>query len=178
MGVNLPNSNESQGSALHRLSLLFFLIFIAYAIGYIIYQRYFHPLAGYPGPFLASITDLWQVRQFLTLKQPYHLTELHEKYGQFVRYGPDKLSITTEEAISPIYQKGGRSMPKTEFYDAYGAAHPNVFGMRDEAVSSQALDEVMGSSLILFDRLIPSAEDTCRTASPSAMSRTWSSTWI
>ncbi|GAM33540.1 benzoate 4-monooxygenase cytochrome P450 [Talaromyces pinophilus] len=27
-------------------------------------------------------------------------------------------------------------MPKTEFYDAYGAAHPNVFGMRDEALHS------------------------------------------
>ncbi|RFU25952.1 hypothetical protein B7463_g10382, partial [Scytalidium lignicola] len=106
------------------------------SLGYIVYQRYFHPLARYPGPFLASITDLWQVYQFWTLKQPYHLTELHEKYGPFVRYGPDKLSITAEEAIPIIYQKGGRMMPKTEFYDAYGAAHPNVFGMRDDNIHS------------------------------------------
>jgi hypothetical protein len=26
-------------------------------------------------------------------------------------------------------------MPKTEFYDAYGAAHPKIFGVRDESVS-------------------------------------------
>ncbi|RDH36959.1 benzoate 4-monooxygenase cytochrome P450 [Aspergillus welwitschiae] len=104
------------------------LILIVYSI----YQRYLHPLAKYPGPFLACLTDLWQVYQFLTLKQPYTLTELHEKYGPIVRYGPDKLSITHEGAIQAIYQKGGRGMPKTEFYDAYGAAHPNVFGMRDE----------------------------------------------
>ncbi|EXJ54897.1 uncharacterized protein A1O5_12963 [Cladophialophora psammophila CBS 110553] len=103
---------------------------------YIVYQRCFHPLAKYPGPFLASLTDLWQVYQFLTLKQPYRLTELHEKYGPFVRYGPDKLSTTCESAISLVFQKGGRHMPKTEFYDAYGAAHPNVFGMRDEAQHS------------------------------------------
>lgn len=102
---------------------------------YAIYQRWFHPLAAYPGPLWASITDLWQVHQFLTLKQPYHLTELHERYGPFVRYGPDKLSITSEDAIPLIYQKGGRNMPKTEFYDAYGAKIPNVFGMRDETVS-------------------------------------------
>lgn len=106
------------------------LILIVYSI----YQRYLHPLAKYPGPFLACLTDLWQVYQFLTLKQPYNLTELHAKYGPIVRYGPDKLSITHEGAIQAIYQKGGRGMPKTECYDAYGAAHPNVFGMRDEEV--------------------------------------------
>ena len=97
-------------------------------IAYVVYQRFFHPLAKYPGPFLASITDLWQVCQFLTLRQPYHLTQLHEKYGPFVRYGPDKMSVTCESAIPLLYQKGGRRMPKTEFYDAYGAKHPNVFG--------------------------------------------------
>lgn len=104
-------------------------------VGYMVYQRCFHPLAGYPGPFWASLTDLWQVGQFLSLKQPYNLTELHEKHGPFVRYGPDKLSITAEEIVPLVYQKGGRLMPKTEFYDAYGAEIPNVFGMRDENVS-------------------------------------------
>jgi hypothetical protein len=103
-------------------------------VSYVLYQRYFHPLAKYPGPFLASLTDLWQVHQFMTLKQPYHLTKLHEKHGSIVRYGPDKLSITDEEAIKLIYQSGAKFMPKTEFYDAYGAAHPNIFGMRDESV--------------------------------------------
>jgi hypothetical protein len=104
-------------------------------LGYIVYQCFFHPLAKYPGPFLASLTDIWQVYQFLTLRQPYHLTELHEKYGSIVRYGPDKLSITEESAIPLIYQTPSRTMRKTEFYDAYGAVHSNVFGMRDEAVS-------------------------------------------
>lgn len=103
---------------------------------YVVYQRFFHPLARYPGPFLASLTDLWQVNQFLTLKQPYHLTELHAKYGQVVRYGPEKLSITDEAAVQILYQKSGRSFPKTEFYDAYGAAHPSVFGMRDQSVTA------------------------------------------
>ncbi|KAF2107470.1 putative benzoate 4-monooxygenase cytochrome P450 [Lophiotrema nucula] len=106
------------------------------AVFFVDVVRVFHPLAKYPGPFLASLTDLWQVSEFLSLKQPYNLTELHEKYGQFVRYGPDKLSTTAEDVIPILYQKGGRMFPKTEFYDAYGAAHPNVFGMRDEPMHS------------------------------------------
>jgi hypothetical protein len=112
---------------------------LIYLFVYIIYQRFLHPLSKYPGPFLASLTDVWQVWQFLTLRQPYHLTELHSKYGPLVRYGPDKVSVTCEIAIPLLYRKGGRSMPKTEFYDAYGAQHPNVFGMRDEDVPLQPL---------------------------------------
>jgi len=114
-------------------------LLLSLLLGYIllsaIYYRFLHPLSKYPGPFLASVTDLWQVYQFLTLKQPYYLTKLHEKYGPVVRYGPDKLSITDENAIPILYQKGGKMFPKTEFYDAYGGRIPNVFGMRDEEVS-------------------------------------------
>ncbi|RDW89967.1 uncharacterized protein DSM5745_01742 [Aspergillus mulundensis] len=106
------------------------------ALVYVVYQRYLHPLSKYPGHFLASVTDLWQAHQFFTLQQPYNLTKLHEKYGPVVRYGPDKLSIIYESAIPIIYQRSAKPMPKTEFYDAYGAAHPNVFGMRNEALHS------------------------------------------
>jgi hypothetical protein len=131
--VSLPEKFPSSlGKALPAAGVCFILGIV----GYIVYQVYFHPLARFPGPFLASVTDLWQVQQFLTLRQPYNLTTLHAKYGQFVRYGPDKLSITAEAAIPAIYQKGGRMMPKTEYYDAFGAVHPNVFGMRDEAAST------------------------------------------
>ena len=138
---------------------------IVYLTTYIIYQRFLHPLAKFPGPFLASLTDLWQVSEFLSLKQPYNLTALHEKYGQFVRYGPDKISTTAEDAIPIIYQKGGRMFPKTEFYDAYGSHIPNIFGMRDESVGflSRMLLDLL---LTRFSRNILSDGDTCLTASP------------
>lgn len=116
------------------------IVLVAIILLYVVYQRYLHPLAKYPGPFLASVTDLWQAHQFFTLQQPYNLTKLHEKHGPVVRYGPDKLSVTYESAVPIIYQKSARSMPKTEFYDAYGATHPNVFGMRDETVSRTWLE--------------------------------------
>jgi len=121
------------GTVFDVVGLLVGLIFFYVSLS-VVFYRFLHPLAKYPGPFLASITDLWQVRQFLTLKQPYHLTELHEIYGPVVRYGPDKISITDENAIPILYQKGGKTFPKTEFYDTYGGRIPNVFGMRDEDV--------------------------------------------
>src|SRR5690348_9187847 len=124
-------SREVVANPLPWLSML---IVLSLAV-YVVYQRFLHPLAKFPGPFFASLTDIWQVHQFMTLQQPYHLTKLHEKHGPIVRYGPDKLSVTDEACIPSIYQKSAKSMPKTEFYDAYGAAHPNVFGMRDENVS-------------------------------------------
>lgn len=124
---------ETASSPVHITYVLFVLVGLL-PLAIAVHRRWLHPLASYPGPFWASLTDLWQVQQFLSLKQPYRLTELHEKYGPFVRYGPDKLSITAEEAIPVLYQKGARNMPKTEFYDAYGAKMPNVFGMRDENV--------------------------------------------
>ena len=71
--------------------------------GYVAYQRHFHPLAEFSGPFLLSITDPWQVYQYLTLRQPYNLTELHEKYDPFIRYGPDELSIRSEHAIPLVF---------------------------------------------------------------------------
>ncbi|KAK5197593.1 hypothetical protein LTR47_001333 [Exophiala xenobiotica] len=123
---------EVVGSPLPWLSGLAVLSLLVY----VAYQRFLHPLAKYPGPFLASLTDVWQAHQFMTLQQPYYLTKLHEKHGPIVRYGPDKLSVTDEDCIPIIYQKSAKLMPKTEFYDAYGAAHPNVFGMRDENIHS------------------------------------------
>lgn len=139
------------------------------ALAYIVYQRYLHPLAKYPGPFLASLTDLWQVNQFLSLQQPYNLTKLHMKYGPIVRYGPDKLSITHESAIPVIYQKSARLMPKTEFYDAYGAAHPNVFGMRDEAVCLSSLasaTKITRYKSLTHFRCTPFVGDICHIVSP------------
>jgi hypothetical protein len=66
----------------------------ALALGYvaytIFYRLYLHPLAKYPGPFWAKISDL--PSYYYTLKQDRHvwLLKLQQQYGAF-----PNLSLTT-----------------------------------------------------------------------------------
>jgi len=107
---------------------------VVFSLGYIIYYRYIHPLSKYPGPFAASLTNFWKVYQYSSQRFHHNLLDLHEIYGPIVRIGPNDLSFSRANAIAPIYKSGGRLMPKAQFYDAFTAFEPNVFGTRDEAV--------------------------------------------
>jgi hypothetical protein len=86
--------------------LLTFLVYFATLGGSIIAYRIspFHPLAKYPGPFVAKLSKLWMVcpsafilvieadrhaQVFIssTGKQHEYFASLHEKYGDIVRTG-------------------------------------------------------------------------------------------
>ncbi|KAH8835134.1 cytochrome P450 [Flagelloscypha sp. PMI_526] len=69
-----------------------------------------HPLAAYPGPTAAAVSKWWMVNNILA-KGGRHLElkRAHEKYGTWVRVGPNELSICDAAAIAPIYNKLDRS---------------------------------------------------------------------
>lgn len=48
------------------------------------YNRYLHPLRGFPGPFWGSVTDFYKL--FIVSKMDAHTRglELHKKYGQLL----------------------------------------------------------------------------------------------
>ena len=46
-----------------------------------------HPLASYPGPFMAKITSLWLTYISYTGKRYLILDALHARYGPFLRIG-------------------------------------------------------------------------------------------
>ncbi|KAL4932004.1 cytochrome P450 [Aspergillus undulatus] len=100
---------------------------------YTIYMRFMHPLSKYPGPLFASLSNTYKAYFIYNLTIQEKLLELHMTYGPVVRVGPNHLHTWEADAISPIY-KGGRSMGKTEFYNAFTAFNPNLFGGRDEDV--------------------------------------------
>ena len=52
-----------------------------------VYRAFFHRLGGYPGPFLARLTQLWRVWKNLRGEHYRVLDELHRKYGEYVRVG-------------------------------------------------------------------------------------------
>lgn len=108
-------------------------VFFFLAIGYVSYMRFLHPLSRYPGPEIASLTNAWKAYYVYKLTLHEKLVELHQQYGPVVRVGPNHLHFWDGDAISTIY-KGGRKMGKTEFYDAFTAFNPNLFGGTDEDV--------------------------------------------
>ncbi|KAB2580509.1 Coagulation factor 5/8 type [Lasiodiplodia theobromae] len=90
-----------------------------------VYRLTLHPLARYPGPFLAKITPWRDVYHAWRGDKHLDFYELHQRYGPFVRYGPNTLSINDPAALKAIY--GHRAnVRKSDFYLAFPAA-PGVF---------------------------------------------------
>ncbi|EMD31235.1 hypothetical protein CERSUDRAFT_119940 [Gelatoporia subvermispora B] len=84
----------------------------------------FHPLAQYPGPLLHKVSRLAFTRVALGGFQHMHLDQLHERYGDVVRVGPNALSIRDPAAIPGMLGTSG--LPKNETYKARGLYPPVV----------------------------------------------------
>ncbi|KAF5333829.1 hypothetical protein D9757_015489 [Collybiopsis confluens] len=67
----------------------------------------FHPLAKIPGPWIAKVSKFWLV--YIRLTGRHHLVykELHDKYGQFVRIGPNEISVIEVNAVNTVLTHGG-----------------------------------------------------------------------
>ena len=100
---------------------------------YVIYCRYLHPLAKYPGPWLATISPIWKVRAAYNGTIHTDLLALHRQYGPFVRFGVDELSISSPQAIKEIYAHGS-AFAKTDYYHVWQDRRqgPNLFTYRND----------------------------------------------
>ncbi|PVH91509.1 benzoate 4-monooxygenase cytochrome P450 [Periconia macrospinosa] len=105
---------------------LFLTILVPSAIAFAIYQlvllfrlRFLHPLARFPGPALATISNFPYSKSYLGGRQPYEFLALHEKYGPVVRTAPNELSFSSPEAWRDIHgqRNGHKTFIKSEFYD-------------------------------------------------------------
>ncbi|OJJ56962.1 hypothetical protein ASPSYDRAFT_47235 [Aspergillus sydowii CBS 593.65] len=91
---------------------------VAYWTFWIIYARWFHPLAKFPGPFWASITRVWTVLHVLPGDAEKAQKKLHERYGPVVRIAPNELITSDPGAMKTLY--GVKSYThKTDFYVAF-----------------------------------------------------------
>ncbi|KAJ7650732.1 cytochrome P450 [Roridomyces roridus] len=70
----------------------------------------FHPLAQYPGPVLCKLTKLYLAGISMGGKQHLYYSELHRRFGDVVRIGPNELSFRDVNAIIPMM--GSKGMPK------------------------------------------------------------------
>ncbi|KAL2829469.1 cytochrome P450 [Aspergillus cavernicola] len=99
-------------------------ISVGYLLARIIYNVYFHPLAHFPGPFLARSTMLWRFWHTMSGRSHRAFQEQHQIYGPVFRVSPNELTFASVESWRGIYGTPGTGKPhvtKSEFYDIYGA---------------------------------------------------------
>ena len=77
--------------------LLFYFFLLA------LYRVFLHPLAKYPGPWLAKVTELYPLYHSIVGDRHITFWRLHEKHGDIIRYGPNQLSVNTSTGLKAIY---------------------------------------------------------------------------
>lgn len=105
--------NDVASALLSRLYLWVILGWITY----LIYTRYFTGMSHIPGPFIASVSNLWKIKAAWQEAMPQLNIALHKKHGPLVRIGPNTISVDDPAALSTIYG----------FKPAYRKVFPIVF---------------------------------------------------
>lgn len=85
----------------------------------LVHRLSFHQLAKYPGPFLHKLCGIPTLYHAWKGDLHYHLYTLHQKYGEHVRYSPNKLSICNLSAVNDIYSFNRNVGKPEEFYSAF-----------------------------------------------------------
>ena len=74
------------------------------SIIYRLVANYFNRgLNRYPGPWLAKFTKVWHRIDVGTNRHQQNLLELHRKWGDIVRIGPNTLSIASPDLLPHIF---------------------------------------------------------------------------
>ncbi|KAF4979782.1 hypothetical protein FZEAL_4086 [Fusarium zealandicum] len=130
----------------------------------LLYNRYGNGLNNVPGPWLASLTDLWRLYIVLGRRaQDVHI-ELHKKYGPVVRLGPRAVSIADPAAIKIIYSPSA-GFPKSSFYPvqqalARGKKLETMFNTANERYHAKLRRAVSNayamSTLVTFEPFVDS----------------------
>ena len=84
----------------------------------IVYRIWFHPLAKYPGPFLARFTDWYSVYHAFKGDRHVDFHKLHETYGPVVRYGPHRIAMNSNTALKEVYHVRSNSQ-KSQFFTVF-----------------------------------------------------------
>ncbi|KAF7320582.1 hypothetical protein HMN09_00142500 [Mycena chlorophos] len=79
-----------------------------------------HRLAHIPGPMHRKVTKLFTVVEAVMGRRHLVLKDLHERYGDVVRVGPNDVSIVNADAVKAVLGSGG--LPKSDNYHVFSDA--------------------------------------------------------
>jgi len=78
--------------------------FAALFASMLVYRGWFHPLRNFPGPYWARFSQLWGVLKTASKTDNFrHLDRLHARYGEYVRVGPNLLSVADPELVEAVH---------------------------------------------------------------------------
>ncbi|CAI6312040.1 unnamed protein product [Periconia digitata] len=100
----------------------------------IVYRLFLHPYAKYPGPFLAKLTSWYSIYHVYKGDLHTDIYRCHEKYGDRVRYGPNRLLINTREGFKGI-NGHGKNVSKSKGHlkiSLVPGVHPTLTTMDDK----------------------------------------------
>ncbi|WYZ45823.1 hypothetical protein EsH8_IX_000048 [Colletotrichum jinshuiense] len=94
------------GSYLGALALLF----LTYVTCLTIYRLYLSPLARFPGPKLAALSNWYEFYYDVVHPGQFtsHVQALHKKYGPIIRITPTEIHIDDPEYFDTLYIRSGR----------------------------------------------------------------------
>ncbi|KAK5217996.1 hypothetical protein LTR99_003388 [Exophiala xenobiotica] len=95
---------------------------LLYLVAKIVYNIYFHPLAKFPGPFLAKFTSIFPMLSMFKMNRIRWQHEMLQKYGSPVRVGTNELYFSDMKSWQDIYGQSSNPCPKEKvFYDMFSA---------------------------------------------------------
>ena len=149
---------------MHSLSTIYLVSSTIILLSLYTLARSYYRLAHIPGPFLAKFTDLWRLLTVRRGDSHDAYLALHKRYGDFVRIGPNCVSISRPDTIPHIYgiQKG---FIKSDFYTVWqnivnGKRVPSLVFTTDEKDHSSKKRPIAQayslSTLLEFEGLVDS----------------------
>ncbi|KAI1821155.1 cytochrome P450 [Xylaria intraflava] len=107
------------------------LAIVSYLPVYVVYNVFLHPLSGYPGPFLAKLSDAYNGYHAAKRRIYLQTRQNHLKYGSVVRQAPNRLVFNSVTALQDIYKSDYTTKP--EIYITLGPRLkiPTVFSAQD-----------------------------------------------
>lgn len=132
-GIYLSNvAGLSPLAAASTVSALAFSWLVGVYSSLLVYRLWLHPLAQFPGPWQARLSDLWLSTKLSNLDGYYVINDFHQRYGKYVRVGSNVLSITDPAIMQPAYGANAKAA-KSDWYDGTGPHH-SMQSVRSKAV--------------------------------------------
>lgn len=110
---------------------------LVYLVTVLIYRAFFHPLSHIPGPFLASITYLYQFKYNLLSKNSsfyLQIEKLHNQYGPVVRISPHEVHLSDPAHHQTIHRVGTKFTKDPAFYGCSFVSPLSMFTTQDNAL--------------------------------------------